>query len=126
VDRRFSGEWNGWRSWRQPFATNPSFRPPPPLSNDLQNILYAKLSRGIKAGQLAEQHNVSKARIEAVNKLKQVEDAFKRQVSSLAIRLPSYSYDDKKYDITFVLKTPTWLSYISSLSETFSLLLAMI
>jgi hypothetical protein len=66
----------------QPYSSNPSFRPPPPLSNDLQNILYAELSRGNKTvGQLAEQFSVSKARIEAVRKLKEVEREFKRQVS---------------------------------------------
>lgn len=72
----------GQRSRCQPFATNPTFRPPPPLSNDLQTLLHADVVKGTKTvGQLAEQYNVSKARIEAIRKLKAVEREFQRQVS---------------------------------------------
>ncbi|KLT39375.1 hypothetical protein CC85DRAFT_288632 [Cutaneotrichosporon oleaginosum] len=36
---------------------------------------------GVTVGQIAEKHNVSKARLEAVKKLKMVEAEFVRQVS---------------------------------------------
>jgi hypothetical protein len=41
-------------------------------------------------GQLAEQYNISKARIEAIRKLKLVEDEFRRQVSFSLIPLLSF------------------------------------
>jgi hypothetical protein len=99
---------SGQRSRRQPFASNPTFRPPPPLSNDLQTLLHADVVKGTKTvGQLAEQYNVSKARIEAIRKLKAVEKEFRRQVGDRP-RLFHHlvaSSDEKTYDITFVLKT---------------------
>jgi hypothetical protein len=75
------------RADNQPFPANPSFRPPPPLSDDLQNVLYDKLRSGSTVAQLSHRYNVSKARIEAIRKLKDVELEFKRQVSSF----PDYS-----------------------------------
>ena len=69
-----------WLGDSVPFPTNPSFRPPPPLSNDLQDILIADVRTGKRTiGQIAQQYNVSKARIEAIRKLKAVEDEFRRQ-----------------------------------------------
>jgi len=72
---------------------------------------------------------VSKARIEAVRKLKEVEAEMKRQVGTARFPLfasePLFQHvsdpipDEKQYDITFVLKTSTWLRSFSSLSEPF-------
>ncbi|KAK4683949.1 hypothetical protein P7C73_g6259, partial [Tremellales sp. Uapishka_1] len=73
-----------WLGGVVPFASNPSFRPPPPLSNDLQDVIYAATKRQDKTiGQLAESYNVSKARIQAITKLKQVEAEYRRQSKPL-------------------------------------------
>ena len=67
----------------QPYPANPSFRPPPPLSNDIQEALYKELKAGKKTiGVLANEYSVSKARIDAVRKLKEVEAEMYRQVSA--------------------------------------------
>lgn len=64
---------------------NPSFRPPPPIGNDLQDVLYTEMRRGTKTlGEIATEHNVSKARLSAIKKLKEVEEELKRQVSALS------------------------------------------
>ena len=65
---------------KQPYASNPSFQPPAPVSDKLQTAIYRDL-RTRTTGQISEQYNVSKARIEAIRKLKLVEEEFKRQVS---------------------------------------------
>ena len=65
----------------QPFPLNPSFRPPPPISNAIQDRIYQQLLAGKRdLPQLAEDYNVSKARIMAIKKLKDVEVEFRRQV----------------------------------------------
>lgn len=88
---------------KQPFPANPSFRPPPPLSDDLQNLLYDKLRSGSTVAQLSHRYNVSKARIEAIRKLKDVELEFKRQVS-LIPDAKSYtpSPHPQFYDVTTI------------------------
>ncbi|BEJ11203.1 hypothetical protein CspHIS471_0106250 [Cutaneotrichosporon sp. HIS471] len=69
-----------WIGGNIPYPSNPSFRPPPPLSNDLMDVLSEDLLQpGATVGQVAEKHNVSKARLEAVKKLKMVEAEFVRQ-----------------------------------------------
>ena len=74
----------------QPFPGNPSFRPPPPLSNALQDRIYEQLVKGEKdIATLAPEYNISKARISAIHKLKQVEAEFRRQVSSMPLGPPS-------------------------------------
>lgn len=76
------GEKAKWFGGAFPFPNNPSFRPPPPLSNELQNKIYAELRAGQRTvGAISQQFSVSKARIEAIRKLKQVEEEFRRQVS---------------------------------------------
>ncbi|WVR04105.1 hypothetical protein IAU60_001104 [Kwoniella sp. DSM 27419] len=72
-----------WLGDSVPYASNPSFRPPPPLSNFTQNQVYSDLLRGRKVGELSEKHNISKARIEAIRKLKDVEAEFKRRALPL-------------------------------------------
>ena len=65
---------------------NPSFRPPPPLGNDLQDVVYAEMRRGAKTlGEIAAEHNVSKARLSAIKKLKDVEQELKRQVCGVGL-----------------------------------------
>ncbi|WVF66740.1 hypothetical protein IAT40_001482 [Kwoniella sp. CBS 6097] len=68
-----------WLGDSVPYASNPSFRPPPPLSDYLQNKVYLELQRGKKIAELSEKYNVSKARIEAIKKLKEVEAEFRRR-----------------------------------------------
>lgn len=66
----------------QPFPTNPSFQPPPPISDVIMTQIDQELRSGEKTiGQIATQFSVSKARIEAIAKLKEVEAEFRRQVS---------------------------------------------
>ncbi|GMK54394.1 hypothetical protein CspeluHIS016_0109800 [Cutaneotrichosporon spelunceum] len=75
-----AGQRAKWLGGNIPYPSNPSFRPPPPLSNDLMDVLSADLKlAGATVGQVAEKHNVSKARLEAVKKLKMVEAEFVRQ-----------------------------------------------
>lgn len=71
-----------WLGNKVPFPNNPSFRPPPPLSNTLQDLIWAELRSGERTvGQLSVKYGVSRARIEAIRKLKEVEAEFRRQVS---------------------------------------------
>ncbi|ORX36449.1 hypothetical protein BD324DRAFT_497994 [Kockovaella imperatae] len=56
------------------------FRPPPPLSNAVQDRIYTQLQQGDKdVATLASEYCISKARIHAIHKLKQVEAEFRRQ-----------------------------------------------
>ncbi|WVQ63036.1 uncharacterized protein L199_001187 [Kwoniella botswanensis] len=68
-----------WLGDKVPYSSNPTFRPPPPLSDYTQNQVYAELRRGRKVAELAEKHNISKARVEAIRKLKDIEEEFKRR-----------------------------------------------
>ncbi|WWC59921.1 mitochondrial 37S ribosomal protein mS45 [Kwoniella dejecticola CBS 10117] len=68
-----------WLGDKVPYASNPTFRPPPPLSDYMQNQVYTELRRGRKVAELAEKFNISKARVEAIRKLKEVEDEFNRR-----------------------------------------------
>ncbi|ORY27683.1 eukaryotic mitochondrial regulator protein-domain-containing protein [Naematelia encephala] len=69
-----------WLGGNHPYPLNPSFRPPPPLGNQTQDFIYQELCRGVKTtGALAAEFNVSKARVEAIRKLKEVEQEFIRQ-----------------------------------------------
>lgn len=61
---------------------NPTFCPPPPLSDEYQTYLYSEMRKGTKTiGEISAEYNVSKARLEAIKKLKEIEEEFKRQVS---------------------------------------------
>jgi hypothetical protein len=102
----------------QPYATNPSFRPPPPLSNDMMIKLDAELRSGKRTiGQISQAYSISKHRLDAIRKLKEVEEEFVRQVSC-----PVNDFGgDEKPNMTFFIKTThpfgaTWLQY-SSLPE---------
>ena len=82
----------------QPYASNPSFRPPVPLSNDVQDQINRDLLRWDQdLGSLSEKYGVSKARIHAIRKLKEVEAEFVRQVSetylACPVLLPTDFYD---------------------------------
>ncbi|WWC68931.1 mitochondrial 37S ribosomal protein mS45 [Kwoniella pini CBS 10737] len=68
-----------WLGDKVPYSSNPTFRPPPPLSDYMQNQVYADIRRGRKVTELAEKYNISKARIEAIKKLKEIEDEFNRR-----------------------------------------------
>ncbi|WVN85836.1 uncharacterized protein L203_100988 [Cryptococcus depauperatus CBS 7841] len=72
-----------WLGGSVPYASNPTFRPPPPLSNYLQNEVYQELQRGQSVASLATKYNISKARIDAIRKLKEVEDEFRRRSLTL-------------------------------------------
>lgn len=51
------------------------------------NVLSAELRAGKRTiGQISQAHNVSKHRLDAIRKLKEVEDEFVRQVSVLVLR----------------------------------------
>ncbi|WWC87571.1 uncharacterized protein L201_002461 [Kwoniella dendrophila CBS 6074] len=68
-----------WLGDKVPYESNPTFRPPPPLSDYMQNQVYTELRRGRKVSELAEKYNISKARIEAIRKLKDIEEEFRRR-----------------------------------------------
>ncbi|WRT65396.1 uncharacterized protein IL334_002339 [Kwoniella shivajii] len=72
-----------WLGEQVPYSSNPTFRPPPPLSDYMQNQVYSDLVRGRKPSELSEKYNISKARIEAIRKLKEVEAEFKRRSLTL-------------------------------------------
>ena len=62
---------------------NPSFRPPAPLGDEAQDVLYAQIKAGAKTlGEISAEFNVSIARLEAIRKLKEVQESFERFVSS--------------------------------------------
>lgn len=49
----------------------------------MQDVIYRELQRGVKTvGALSAEYSVSKSRIEAIRKLKAVEEEMRRQVSS--------------------------------------------
>ncbi|WVQ83511.1 hypothetical protein IAT38_005652 [Cryptococcus sp. DSM 104549] len=73
------GEKAKWLGGDVPYPTNPSFAPPPPLSDYTMSQVYAEIVRGVPVNQLANKYNISKARIEAVRKLKEVEDEYERR-----------------------------------------------
>ena len=92
----------------QPYPSNPSFRPPPPLSNDLKDLIYSEVYTGgssssavlstleslkssssptadaslelqKRINQVSEEFGISKKRIEAVLKLKEHERGMKER-----------------------------------------------
>ncbi|WOO79774.1 uncharacterized protein LOC62_02G003290 [Vanrija pseudolonga] len=91
-----------WLGGDVPFESNPSFKPPPPLSNDLQNIIYKELRAGKKTlGEISQAYSISKNRILAIGKLKAVEEEFRRQVRCPSARfgvpsIPSTFLPDEK------------------------------
>ena len=74
----------------QPYPMNPSFRPPAPLGDEAQDVLYAQMKAGQKTlGEISAEYNVSIARLEAIRKLKQVEESFTKFVRHASIPLPT-------------------------------------
>jgi hypothetical protein len=82
---------------RQPYPTNPTFRPPPPLSDALREMIYQEYffpdqastvpaspfaakseSKTGNINQLSAKHGVSKARIEAILRLKIMEKEWEK------------------------------------------------
>ncbi|ODO08411.1 hypothetical protein L198_00141 [Cryptococcus wingfieldii CBS 7118] len=68
-----------WLGGHVPYTSNPSFRPPPPLSNYTQDAIYADLVRGADVAEVSTKFNVSKSRVDAVRKLKEIEIEFQRR-----------------------------------------------
>lgn len=81
----------------QPYPTNPTFRPPPPLSDALREMIYQEYffpdqastvpaspfaakseSKTGNINQLSAKHGVSKARIEAILRLKIMEKEWEK------------------------------------------------
>lgn len=98
----------------QPYPTNPTFRPPPPLSDALREMIYQEYffpdqfstvpaspfaakseSKTGNINQLSVKHGVSKARIEAILRLKIVEKEWEKtnkvRVGSESVSYPSRS-----------------------------------
>ena len=75
----------------------------------MQNVLYERLRAGSTPAQLSHRYNISKARIEAVKKLKDVEREFTRQVSTPILQCQFrliYLRTHPFYDVTrLVFKT---------------------
>ncbi|KAF8326374.1 uncharacterized protein EI90DRAFT_3127975 [Cantharellus anzutake] len=62
-----------WLGGKVPFPLNPTFKPPPPLSDALRNTVYNAWLRDPKANsprRLAAQHSISIKRVEAIIRLK--------------------------------------------------------
>lgn len=60
----------------QPFPMNPSFRPPPPISDYQREIMWKLFSRDPKAfslRRLARRFNLSRKRVDAILRLKGME-----------------------------------------------------
>ncbi|KAJ9091569.1 hypothetical protein QFC19_009025 [Naganishia cerealis] len=98
-----------WLGGHVPYPTNPTFRPPPPLSDTLKEMIYQeyffpdKVSSSVpvsplaapssakganKTGSIAQisaRHGISKARIEAVLRLKMVEKEWQKTNKVLQI-----------------------------------------
>jgi hypothetical protein len=65
---------------------NPSFRPPPPLGDEMQEALYREMQSGKKTlGEISAEFNVGRARLDAIRKLKEIEAEYRRQVSKCFI-----------------------------------------
>jgi len=90
----------------------------------MQDRIYTDLLKGDKPiGALAVEYSVSKGRIEAIKKLKEVEAEMRRQVSAVlshSHRKQHFSDDPNR----LVLKTSTWLqtsnAWLSDLSSSIS------
>lgn len=69
------------------------------------DILAEELKKpGQTVGQISQAHNVSKARLEAIRKLKMVESEYVRQVS-----LPRHILMTKQHDILYKDHNNPWL-----------------
>lgn len=82
------------------------------------DILAQELKAGKQTvGQIAEKHNVSKARLEAIRKLKMVESEFVRQVCQDRLSFPPSLLMTKQHDILLQdTNNNLWLQH-SSLPE---------
>jgi hypothetical protein len=65
----------------KPFPANPTFKPPPPLSDALKTMLYALYLTDPSVWnirKLGEKFGISVARVEAVLRLKELEESWKK------------------------------------------------
>lgn len=88
----------------QPFPLNPTFKPPPPLSDRLRNIIFSEWMKNPSQNNpraLSIRHGVSIKRVEAIIRLKVHEHKWK-QVStpfpSLSACVVARYYDEPKID----------------------------
>ncbi|KAI6136246.1 eukaryotic mitochondrial regulator protein-domain-containing protein, partial [Pisolithus sp. B1] len=70
-----------WLGGDIPFPLNPSFKPPTPLSNTLRTQLYQSYMRDPEMNSvraLSSRHNISIKRVDAILRLKGLEEAWKK------------------------------------------------
>ncbi|KAF8140675.1 eukaryotic mitochondrial regulator protein-domain-containing protein [Boletus edulis] len=73
-----------WLGRDVPFPLNPSFKPPIPLSDELRTRLYRAYMIDPKLNSvraLAARHNISIKRVDAILRLKGMEESWKKEVS---------------------------------------------
>lgn len=90
---------------------NPSFRPPPPVSNKLKDHLYNEFLKNPKANsvrKLSQEYHISLKRIDAILRLKGLEKAWIRVRVDLSFpsssSYPMLLHDD--FSNRLVFKTP--------------------
>jgi len=69
-----------------PFPANPSFKPPPPLSDALKTMLYALYLSDpstYNVRKLSEKFGISVARVESVLRLKELEESWRKEGQEL-------------------------------------------
>ena len=100
----------------QPFPSNPTFQPRPPVSEATKSSIYASVKSKIRAAvreaaqdgstrsasavkegpilrEVAQKHNISVLRLRAIVKLKVLEEAWKTQVRLNTVSIaPRYAY----------------------------------
>ncbi|KAG7452187.1 uncharacterized protein BT62DRAFT_1071357 [Guyanagaster necrorhizus] len=79
-----------WLGGEIPFPMNRSFKPPPPLSDSHRSLIYGEYMRdpennNVRA--LAQRHHLSLGRVDAILRLKGMEHAWVKEVSSVRITL---------------------------------------
>lgn len=83
----------------KPFHMNPSFKPPPPVSDKLKEFLYNEFLDDPKANslrKLSQRHHISLKRMDAILRLKGLEKAWIRVCAvSFFQSLSMLSHDDQ-------------------------------
>jgi hypothetical protein len=95
----------------QPFPMNPSFKPPIPLSDALRTILYQKyMEDPVKNSvrELARQHHLSMKRVDAILRLKGLEESWVK--ASVYLVLWWYSHLPYVMSEMPLSKTTLWLN----------------
>jgi hypothetical protein len=85
----------------QPFPLNPSFKPPTPVSNALRNTLYQSFMANPKANSvrsLASRYHLSIKRVDAILRLKGLEESWIKVCHPFLASVAKYWQDDVRKD----------------------------